>query len=469
MTRNPLSEIYEPRVGLALVPPNHRTARAYSDQPLVESLVRDALLAGGVGRTSATAPLADVIQPGATVLVKPNWVNHRNLGPDGNDCLLTHPAFILAALREVAAAQPGRVVLGDAPIQDCRFSSLLSARWEEKFAEALPCPLEIVDFRRVRFVGEKIEDGVVSDARPEERYILFDLAGDSLLEPITTRIPRFRVTKYDPRELARTHRRGRHQYLLCREAFEADVVLSLPKLKTHMKAGLTGALKNVVGLNGNKDFLPHHRVGGSMLGGDCYPGASPVKRAIEYCLDRANRGIGTAAYLRWSRLATRLHRLQEHLGETQFEGGWHGNDTVWRMALDLNRLLLYGGEDGSLACTPRRRIFSLTDAIVAGEGEGPLSPSPRELGAVTFATSSPFADLVHAALLRFDWRCVPLAREAFAAVGRAFTSYPPEACETRSGSRVMAFDEVAAQFGQDFVAARGWRGFVELGPAGRFR
>jgi uncharacterized protein (DUF362 family) len=466
VTGNGGRDIHEPRVGLAVAPAHRRNRRAYDDEPLVESLVHDALVAGGLGRTSATAPLADVFPPGATVLVKPNWVNHRNLGPDGNDCLVTHPAFILAVLREVAAARPVRVVLGDAPIQDCRFSSLLPPHWEERFAEALPCPLEVVDFRRVRFVDDKLVDGVIPDARPEERYVLFDLAGDSLLEPITTRTPRFRVTKYDPRELARTHRRGRHQYLLCREAFEADVLLSLPKLKTHMKAGLTGALKNVVGLNGNKDFLPHHRVGGSMLGGDCYPGASPVKRAIEYCFDRANRNIGAASYLRWSRLATRLHRLQERFGEAQFEGGWHGNDTVWRMALDLNRLLLYGDEDGSLAPNPRRGILSLTDAIVAGEGEGPLSPSPRELGAVTFATSSPFADLVHTALLRFDWRRIPLVREAFAPIGRALTSRPPEACETGAGSRVIALDEVAAEFGQDFVPARGWRGFVELDPAG---
>ena len=456
----------ERRVGLAIAPLHRRDRCVYDDQPLVDSLVREALLSGGLGQVSERVPLSDIIAPGAVVLLKPNWVNHRNLGQDGNDCLLTHPAFILAALREVAAARPGRVILGDAPIQDCSFSSLLPPHWEGRFAEAVACPLEVVDFRRVRFAGEKLEDSIVSDARPEERYILFDLASDSLLEPITTKRSRFRVTKYDPRALARTHHRGRHQYVLCREAFEADVVLSLPKLKAHKKAGLTGALKNVVGLNGNKDFLPHHRVGGSWFGGDCYPGGSPVKRAVEYCFDRANRCIGTPAYARWIRLITRLRRLHEHGGDVQLEGGWHGNDTVWRMVLDLNRLLRYGQSDGALAAVPQRRVFSLTDAIVAGEGEGPLSPSPRVLGAVTFAASSPFADLVHAGLMHFDWRRIPLVREAFAAMRLSLASDPPESCGVRVGTRLMAPEEVAAEYGQDFVPSRGWRAWIELQPGG---
>ena len=32
---------------------------------------------------------------------------------------------------------------------------------------------------------------------------------------------------------------------------------SLPKLKTHKKAGITCALKNLIGINGNKEYLPH--------------------------------------------------------------------------------------------------------------------------------------------------------------------------------------------------------------------
>ena len=74
--------------------------------------------------------------------------------------------------------------------------------------------------------------------------------------------------------MRRTHAPGRHQYLVAREVIEADVIVNLPKLKTHKKAGVTCALKNLIGINGNKEYLPHHRVGGAERGGDCYPAAS---------------------------------------------------------------------------------------------------------------------------------------------------------------------------------------------------
>jgi hypothetical protein len=114
------------------------------------------------------------------------------------------------------------------------------------------------------------------------------------------------VTQYDPRKLALAHRLGRHQYPIAREVFEADVVFNVPKLKTHKKAGITAALKNLVGINGNKDFLPHHRVGGSLLGGDCYAGVGPLKRAAEFCLDRANLRLGSSSRTPWVNRASRL-------------------------------------------------------------------------------------------------------------------------------------------------------------------
>jgi uncharacterized protein (DUF362 family) len=60
--------------------------------------------------------------------------------------------------------------------------------------------------------------------------------------------------------MAKTHHPGVHQYLVAKEVIEADIIINLPKLKTHRKAGVTCALKNLIGINGNKEYLPHHRV-----------------------------------------------------------------------------------------------------------------------------------------------------------------------------------------------------------------
>jgi uncharacterized protein (DUF362 family) len=396
-----------------------------------------------------------------TVLVKPNWVLHENYSGAGLDCLVTHPDFLLAMLGEIFRAKPGRVVIGDAPIQGCDFNALVPERWRKAVADLATCPVEIVDFRRTKVRKKGLTGGQDRDMRPEQRYVLFDLKGDSLLEPVSVPENRFRITMYDPKQLADRHKPGRHQYLLCREPFEADVILNLPKLKTHKKAGITAALKNVVGLNGNKEYLPHHRVGGTADGGDCYPGFAPLKRVAEFCLDEANRKIGTENYSKWIKRSDKLLGLQRKFGDGEIEGGWHGNDTVWRMTLDLNRLLLYGRADGTISDTPMRKIYSITDGIIAGEGEGPLAPFPVPLGIVTFASSSVFADLTHSILMGFDPNKISLVREAFGSYRYPLTTLSPERCEIRYKRNKLSMQEAEELFGISFRPPRGWEGHIE--------
>jgi hypothetical protein len=143
------------------------------------------------------------------------------------------------------------------------------------------------------------------------------------------------------------------------------------------------------------------------------------------------------------------------------EGKWYGNDTVWRMALDINRLLLYGRPDGTLSNTPLRTIYSITDGIVAGEANGPLASEPVSLGAVTFASNSAYADLVHAALMRFDWRKIPLVREAFRKMNRPLVQGHPEDLVVSYGNRNLTLSETAQELGLPFRPPRGWVGRIE--------
>ena len=148
--------------------------------------------------------------------------------------------------------------------------------------------------------------------------------------------------------------------------------------------------------------------------------------------------------------------------DSEMEGGWHGNDTTWRMVLDLNRILLYGRTDGTLAQTPQRTFFTLTDGIIAGEGFGPLSPEPRPLGAVTFSSSSAYADLCHAALMRFDWQAIPLLRNAFRSMSYPLIDGKPEDLEVHYQGASLTWLETAEQCSQEFKPARGWENHVEL-------
>ena len=373
-------------------------------------------------------PLGQVIERGAKVVVKPNFVMHENSGPGGMPPLLTHQSLVQAVTQAALLADPAEVMVGDAPIQGCDFDLLLKNAeldvWSQQLQQQDARFAGIRDFRRTvaTFVdGVRVAD---ENVQSEDRFVLFDLAGDSLLEPITDDNPSFRVTCYDPRLMAKTHAPGCHRYLIAREILEADVVVNLPKLKTHMKAGITCALKNLIGINGNKEYLPHHRIGGFDLGGDCYPGSSDLKRALEFIHDRQNMTRSHAAGRMWRTAANQFYRLLRLQGDRfGIEGSWSGNDTIWRTCLDLNRILLYGTPQGTMADTLQRRVIHIADAIVAGQGNGPLSPEPLPMGLLLAAGNAAAMDWVGAYLLGYPPENIPIVREALETFHWPLTSF----------------------------------------------
>lgn len=408
--------LFDPRVAAARTPGVRYPADGDVDDGMADAIARacDALGWGEEGR----GPFGRVVPRGARVLVKPNFVAHRNEGPWGVEPLVTHPSVVRAVVNALLQADPSEVLVGDAPLQGCDFDELMRVTKLGEWAEGLKA-LDarfkgVRDFRRTTCV---FRDGVrvsEEDLQPEDRYALFDLADESFLEPITGGRAQFRVTRYDPRLLAKTHAKGRHRYLVAREVVESDVVVNLPKLKTHMKAGITCALKNLIGINGNKEYLPHHRLGGAAEGGDCYPGGSGVKRALEYVFDRQNMTGSQASARAWHAAARSLYRVLRLQGDRLgIEGAWSGNDTIWRTCLDLNRILLYGRADATMAERPQRLVLHLTDAVVAGQGNGPLAPQPLPLGLLLASSNAAATDTAGALLLGYDPARITIAREAF--------------------------------------------------------
>jgi uncharacterized protein (DUF362 family) len=336
------------------------------------------------------------------ILLKPNWVKHSSKITD-DICLRTNDNFLLAALEVILEKSPSSVIIGDAPIQGCRWNETVTEILSKKIHELskkYQIPVQIKDLRRATL-------------KPLSDYVIFNLKDKSYLEPITSmERNRFRVTNYDPSKLVDSHKHGTHKYCVAKELFEADVIISMPKIKTHQKSGITGALKNIVGLNGDKDFLPHHRLGGTGFGGDCYPGKSYLRYCSELALDMANAKRGTVAYFLWTKVASLFWRLSFPKDVHSLEAGWYGNDTTWRMVMDLNLIAFYGKPDGSLSDKRQRCIYSLCDGIIAGQGNGPLNPEPLPLGIVSFTDSPEINDIAMAILMGFDYRKLPLLTEA---------------------------------------------------------
>lgn len=347
------------------------------------------------------------------VLLKPNWVRHSIRATD-EICLRTHDSFLLSALEVILRMHPKKVVIGDAPIQGCNWNGVVSdllIQSINQLSRKYSIPVEVKDFRRRIF--DPAKNNPQFELRSYDNYLIFNLGKDSYLEPVSTpSVNPFRVTCYDPDRLAESHGPGVHKYCITKELFETDIVFSLPKIKTHQKTGVTGAIKNLVGLNGDKDYLPHHRIGGTGTGGDCYPGSNFLRYCSELAMDNANRRQGKMTYRFWQRISSLLWRLSFPKKVHQMAAGWYGNDTTWRMVLDLNKIALYGTLDGKISSTPQRVIYSLCDGIIGGQGDGPLCPEPLPLGIICLSNHSYLTDISMALLMGFDFRKIPLLSAA---------------------------------------------------------
>ena len=117
---------------------------------------------------------------------------------------------------------------------------------------------------------------------------------------------------------------------------------------------------------------------------------------------------------------------------------------------------------GASSPRPSSEIVSVTDAIVAGEGEGPLAPTPHPLGLVTLAASPAAAEWMHAGLMGFDPRRIPIVAHAFDRFRFPLAPCPPDDVVVRSGGAVLTFEAACRTFGRHFAPPGGWRGHCEL-------
>jgi uncharacterized protein (DUF362 family) len=389
---------------------------SYDDWAAVARLVEETLAALG---------LPDAfVGPGDRVVLKPNWVkehDERMPGPDAWEHVVTHPVVIEAVTRWVAVRLRGRgsITICDAPQTDSSFARL--RRY---------CGLDaMVERCREAFPGVNI--GLL-DLRPEEWHAVDGvtvartvLPGDPLgdthvhLDRASEFVDyqgcgRLYGASYDLAETNERHAGDRHEYLLCRTPMDADVLVNLPKLKTHKKAGLTCALKNLVGINANKNWLPHHTEGTPATGGDQFPSATTKARLEHSWMGAAKRVLKANPAL--SRPFVPLKKVgRVFFGDTQTvvrSGNWHGNDTCWRMVLDLNKCL-FAFDGAALPRARPLRYLAVVDAIVGGEGNGPMAPDAKPCGVIMAGTHPLAVDAAAATLMGFDWWKLPLLANAF--------------------------------------------------------
>jgi uncharacterized protein (DUF362 family) len=397
--------------------------------------------------------LLSTIKENQRILIKPNWVFH-NKGKNDDICLTTHPNVILAVLEYVLTLKPCVIILGDSPLQSCNWLKIFSNDFltrVKKLQIATDIPIKIVDFRNEIWENKM---ALQTKCRSESDYILYDLKSSSLLDQLSIQNKELRVCDYDPKVTSANHELGIHKYLIAREVIDSDIIINLPKLKTHQKAGITNGIKNFVGTIGEKAYLAHHSSNLSKNGGDCYPGNNRIRITSEYFSEKAYKYRGSFLYFPMHYLSSIIWRLVPYSDYASLSGSWYGNDTVWRMALDIHKIIKYGTFSGEISNTLQRKIITISDAIVCGQGEGPLKPDPLPLGILAVSNNDEFLDKVMTRLLNFDYSKIPLLKKS----SERFTSSNSKVFMNNEN---IAFDALS-MYAVRTIPPKGWKNFIEL-------
>ena len=429
-------------------------------------------------------PLKDVITPGDTVVIKPNFVLSDHYKGGNLFSIITHPSVIRAVVDYAykALGGDGRIIIADTPQMDCDFQELLerthllsiSDLYRRKFGFEIP----IRDLRNFWF-KYKDENYVASQENRKklpgdpEGSVVVDLGQRSTFAAVEN--TNFYGADYNRDETISHHMNGRHEYMVSKTILSADVLISVPKLKVHKKVGVTLNAKGLVGTITNKNYLVHYTLGTPEKGGDQFP-ANFLKGKAKLIV-KTQRFLYDALLAKQSRFGSKLFRLayepyrkflKPFLKRTTeelvlFDGGnWHGNDSAWRMVSDLMKVSVYADKRGVLQQSPQRKVFSVIDGIVGGEGNGPLFPDERKVGVIVSGFNHLAVDIAAARLMGFDWQKLPWVRDLLR--NKDFNSFvsKPEDIMTVSNKNDLTDIMHSDSSFLSFAPHPGWAGHIEI-------
>ncbi len=429
-------------------------------------------------------PMGAYVRPGDKIVLKPNFVMHE-FGPwKGSNSLTTHASILRAMIdyAYLAGGPDSAIVIADAPIQGADFDMILREKGipeiQDYYWSKLKFEIQVVDLRKMRAEIDE-ESSFIKRLLPlsgdPSGYRIIDLASKSRLRQIDSCRSAYVVGDYDRTVTNAHHQAGKHEYLVSNTILNSDILISLPKLKTHSKVGVTVCLKNLVGIIGSKDCLPHHRLGKPRKGGDEFADQYPAAWLLSNRMYSKLQGrislpawklLRTSA-ARFLKAGTRPRMAPLNGGNGRFytSGSWHGNDTIWRIVEDLNRILFfYNPMEDRLGDVKQRRFFALVDGIKGMEGNGPLRGIEKGCG-VLLAGEDPLAiDVTAATLMGLRWRRIRMLAGAAENHGNLeYSGFKGNESDIAIRSNVPAWQTLEniqrAHFG--FLLPDGWQNYQE--------
>jgi uncharacterized protein (DUF362 family) len=417
-------------------------------------------------------PFKEIIKPGMTVFIKANTVTHEHDENKDIFSVIVHASVLRPVLDYICKAldHEGRIIVGDSQLYYCNFEKAMRisqiGKLLEWYADQTKVHFECFDLRmnkacRTWLYGRWGRSKVEQDPRG---YQFIDLAEKSYFNGIDP--ARLRIAIASHKNMYKHHSGGRHEYLFPKSFLESDVVISIPKLKTHRRTAVTIALKNFMGIPAWKDSLPHFIVGSVQEGGDQYIHPSLRKSVCTWLHDQVQTSPYTPVKFVCAvtkRLIWDTHKIVP-FKDNILEAMWYGNDTLWRTLLDLTKAVIYADKKGNICSSPQRQLFYLVDGIIAGEKDGPLAPDPVAAGVLISGFNPVAIDAVGATLMGFNIEKIPLIKKGFedSVSSNPVCTVLPDDIVVIDEDTKMTLDEFQKRRNLHFEPHPAWKGHVEL-------
>jgi len=419
-------------------------------------------------------PLSEIVSRGDTVVIKPNLVRDKHpLGEKAVLSTVTHSSLLRPIIDYtiLALKGKGRVTICDAPFMSTNFDKTCEINGLRELIDFYKLNVKgvqvsLLDLRKeiMSYAGNMMKPhfAVFGDKQIVQLkgdplgYTIIDLGDGSFHSEIDTdwRLYAISLTRNEllTKNLRKYHTYKKHCYFIPNTILDADVIISVPKLKSHRKAGMTLALKNFIGICGLKSFLPHHRIGAPQTRGDEYPHEPGIYMRTKDKLTQivlSTPIVGRVAHvLLW----------EKHLSEP---GGWYGNDTIWRTILDLNIIVKYANKKGILCNIPQRKFLFIVDGITGQEDEGPVFGYPKKCGVTLLGTNPCAVDYVAAKLVGFDVKKIKHVTTTFER--KSELRYPlvdydiSDVKVVSNVDKYVKIQELKREKSLRFLAAKGWK------------
>ncbi len=361
-------------------------------------------------------PFGEIVKPGMTVFIKPNTVRHYHLEHKEFFSIVIHPSILRPILDYlcIALKDKGKIIIGDSQVIFGEFDKAykrakidLLLDW---YRQQTSIPIECFDLRIVRgtrtwLYGKWGRKKVMQDPLG---YSWVNFGEQSAFQGLDA--TKFRVNIADPKVMYKHHSNGKHEYLIPNSLLSSDVIINIAKFKTHRRTAVTLAQKNFVGIVALKDTMPHYQIGSVSEGGDQYINPSARKRLAVKLHDT----IQANPFVLVKFLAAMVKKVVWNSSavfpfkDDIYEAMWYGNDTLWRLLHDLNRIVFYANSEGKIQDKPARQQIVFMDGIIAGDKDGPVAPDPQYPGLLMAGYAPCAIDAVGASIMGFDINKIPM-------------------------------------------------------------